>query len=353
MNSLDPRSNHAEAPVTHADRDMAALLDLLPLALVNRSVDMGAHLEMLAERIRVALSADGVLVLLGEPGGEFLRLRAQAWSERARLNLSGRDYGELWPMERGVAGWVMRTGESALVEDMTRDERVRDRPRPPESVIAAPLLVNGRPIGVVRVSALGIARFSVADQRLVEALARATGIAVENARLSQEAREHTEEIEARVQALTTLQEIGTCVLETMDSRAVVELVLERAMEVGPFDLGAMHLAREGNRLDPIALRGFSDPEHSATFSSDGEAGRREAMFHVLSSREPLVIEDLASYDGLRTFKSEGMLSAVIIPVRAGADGCLAGADRRALIRRNGAGRGRVPQLSPQRTAPAG
>ena len=38
---------------------------------------------------------------------------------------------------------------------------------------------------------------------------------------------------------------------------------------------------------------------------------------------------------------------------AGAHGCFAGADRRALIRRNGADRGRVPQLSPKRTGPVG
>ena len=38
---------------------------------------------------------------------------------------------------------------------------------------------------------------------------------------------------------------------------------------------------------------------------------------------------------------------------AGAHGCFAEADRRALIRRNGADRGRVPQLSPQRTDPVG
>ena len=38
---------------------------------------------------------------------------------------------------------------------------------------------------------------------------------------------------------------------------------------------------------------------------------------------------------------------------AGTHGCFAEADRRALIRRNGAGRGRVPQLSPQRTGPLG
>ena len=38
---------------------------------------------------------------------------------------------------------------------------------------------------------------------------------------------------------------------------------------------------------------------------------------------------------------------------AGTHGCFAGADRRALLRRNGAGRGRFPQLSPQRTGPVG
>ena len=38
---------------------------------------------------------------------------------------------------------------------------------------------------------------------------------------------------------------------------------------------------------------------------------------------------------------------------AGTHGCFAGADRRALLRRNGAGRGWLPQLSPQRTGSVG
>ncbi len=38
------------------------------------------------------------------------------------------------------------------------------------------------------------------------------------------------------------------------------------------------------------------------------------------------------------------------PLLAGAHGCFAGTDRRALLRRNGTRSGRVPQLSPKRTA---
>src|SRR5207302_841463 len=101
-------------------------------------------------------------------------------------------------------------------------------------------------------------------QHLVDALARATGIAVENARLSHESRSHILELEDRNQALRTLGEIGALVLESLDSSAVVDVVLDRALAVGPFDMGLIHLLRD-NRVEPVAARGLRDPDHAESY----------------------------------------------------------------------------------------
>ncbi len=318
----DPHQEESLGPPESSDRsqhDMAAVLDLMPLALVDSSVDLDSHLQILAERIRATLSADVVLVLLQQPDGESLLLRAEAHSELSKARGLEDRYRRIWLLNSGVVGWVMNTGQSAFVDDITQDPRARVRPRSgAESVIAAPLLVEGRAIGVVRVAAFGAGRFVESDQRLVDALALATGIVVENARLSKEARDHTDEIESRVQALTTLQEIGTVVLETMDSLAVVDLVLEKALSLGPFDLGVIHLVRD-NQVEPVATRGFWNLEHAESYTRSTETGRRQSMFHVLSSQEPLVISDVPSYDGLRALKPEGVKSAVVVPIHAGAE----------------------------------
>ncbi|HZT06400.1 MAG TPA: GAF domain-containing protein [Chloroflexota bacterium] len=320
MRSDESRGSTRVQSVAHRSRrDLAAVLDLLPLALVDTSLDLDTHLRRLADRIRATLNADSVVILLEHADGGSLESRAYSFSQ-ARIDMGIGDFLRPdWPLDSGVVGWVIQNRRAALVTDTMADDRVRRRRLGiSESVIAAPLLVNGHAIGAIRVSALAAHRFVERDKQLVEALALATGIAVENARLSHEARGHLEQLEERYRAVQTLAEIGTLVLESFDSGAVAERILDRALALGPFDIGIMHLLRD-NRLEPVAHRGLRNAEHAESYFRSDETGRRQAMFHVMASREPLVVEDVQTFDGMRVFKPEGVQSAIVVPIRAGAE----------------------------------
>src|SRR4051812_28783146 len=92
---------------------LAAVLDLFPLALVDSSLNLDQHLQTLVERIRTVLNADAVMILLqGEDAGH-LDLRAHAESSNQRDNWPV-EWQARWPIDWGLVGWVMRTGESAL-----------------------------------------------------------------------------------------------------------------------------------------------------------------------------------------------------------------------------------------------
>ncbi len=304
-----------------APRDLAAVLDLLPFALLDSSVDLDTHLEDLAERIRETLSAHAVLVLLASQDGQTLTLRAQARSA-TRSTRGVWERGEVIAVpQNGIVGEVMRTGRPALVGNLSVEGRAPGRANgAAESVIVAPLLVQGRVIGVLRVSAVAADHFQEADLRLVEALALATGIVVENARLSTEAREHIEELEIRSQALQMLAELGSVVLESLDSHSVAETVLDRAMAVGSFDVGMTQLSHDSGQ-NLVINRGLRVPESAEASLRARAAGshRGMTMTHVLTSREPLVVEDVQNFEGLRVLKPEGVRSAVLVPIRAGAN----------------------------------
>jgi len=269
---------------------LAAVLDLFPLALVDSSLNLDQHLQTLVERIRSVLNADAVMIMVqGEDEG-FLDLRAHAESENL-ANTWPIEWREHWPIDWGLVGWVMRTGESALVADMREDSRGRATRLAPESIIAAPLLVHDRPIGVLRVSALDPGRFQESDQRLVEALASATAIVAENARLSNELHQHTQELEARYRAVRMLGDTASAVLESTGASRVVDLILEKAREVGPFDMGSIYLVRT-TRLDRVAWFGFENDTNATPYYPIDSSHRRRALFHVLTSREPLVIDNV-------------------------------------------------------------
>ena len=69
-------------------------------------------------------------------------------------------------------------------------------------IIAAPLTIKERMVGVIVVGRLGEAPFGEADLRLLVTLAKPTATAIENARLYTEVRAFSEVLEARVRART-------------------------------------------------------------------------------------------------------------------------------------------------------
>jgi CheY-like chemotaxis protein/HPt (histidine-containing phosphotransfer) domain-containing protein len=110
--------------------------------------------------------------------------------------------------EKGLVGWVARHGESLVVPDALADERhFRGVNQQSElvlrSILSVPLRVKQSVIGVLQVADTGTNRFKPTDLRLVEPLAANAAIAIENARLYEQAQQ---EIAERRRAEEALQE---------------------------------------------------------------------------------------------------------------------------------------------------
>jgi signal transduction histidine kinase len=95
-------------------------------------------------------------------------------------------------MGQGVVGWVAQHDHPLLVPDVTRDERFcvdldKQTATISHSILCVPLRARDQLIGVVEVINKKRGQFSSADQRLLEALATFAAIAIENARLYEEA----------------------------------------------------------------------------------------------------------------------------------------------------------------------
>ena len=91
----------------------------------------------------------------------------------------------------GLAGWVAAHGESLIVPDAAADHRhFRDVDQATgldlRSILAVPLRAKQDVVGVIQVLHTEVGRFQPADQALLEPLAAAAAIAIDNARLYQE-----------------------------------------------------------------------------------------------------------------------------------------------------------------------
>jgi len=127
----------------------------------------------------------------------------------------------------GIAGWVAKTGQSVLSEDVSKDHRFSGRIAKqikvtPHSILCVPLKGKSRIMGVLEVITRNMKKpFSYDDLSAMESLASQIGMVLENARLFSS---HNEEIR-RLEALT---EASGVVNSTLNLKDLLKLLMELA-----------------------------------------------------------------------------------------------------------------------------
>ena len=132
-------------------------------------------------------------------------------------------------------------------------------------------------------------------------------------------RKRTEEtLRQRVREIEALHDIGQTIISSSDLKGLAEKILDKIFAIGGFDIGVIRLLEpNSNTLLPVASRGYPSPETIRPVSVDlktSNVGRAAA--NVFESKGAYVIESVATSDGLRTFKREGISCAVAVPIRA-------------------------------------
>ena len=159
-------------------------------ALAHLSLD-----ELLAElldRVREAMGADTVAILLLEPRGEELvAWAAKGLEEEVEL-------GVRIPVGKGFAGRVAAQKSPVRIDDIDQAHTISPllKEKGIKSLLGVPLLVEGRLIGVIHVGKLVQYHFTDDDTRLLQLVADRTALAIENARLFEEERAARREAEA-------------------------------------------------------------------------------------------------------------------------------------------------------------
>jgi len=113
-------------------------------------------------------------------------------------------------LEHGLAGWVARNRQAALVMDTSTDERwlarhyENDQQFGPKSVVSAPLLTRDVLVGVITLVQPGIGFFTKEHLTLVQAIADQAAIAVLNARLYDESQHQAKVMTALAQSASKI-----------------------------------------------------------------------------------------------------------------------------------------------------
>jgi signal transduction histidine kinase len=148
-------------------------------------VKMEELLDQLLVRVRDVLKVDTATVLLMEADGQkLLATAASGLEEEVELGIKV-------PIGQGFAGRIAAQERPLILDDVAEGSVYSPvlRQSGVRSLLGAPLLVEGRLVGVLQVGSLEPRAFSEDDSRLLQLVADRVALAVEHARLYREAQE--------------------------------------------------------------------------------------------------------------------------------------------------------------------
>jgi signal transduction histidine kinase len=241
-------------------------------AVLQRIVELAA---------RVTGARYAALGVLG-PGGQISDFHTEGVTQEQRQAI-----GHI-PVGRGILGVLIKEARPLRLHDIRDDPRSVGFPpnHPPmQPFLGAPVKARGRVFGNIYLTREPGARdFTPEDEQALLVLASQAGVAVENARLYDEARQRERRLEA-------IREIGTAILAGIQSEVVLKLAAERARELVGADLAT--LATPGQEPDTLVID-VADGRHAEELRGMVFPRDQSVSGEVIARGEPVVLEDAAS-----------------------------------------------------------
>jgi GAF domain-containing protein/CheY-like chemotaxis protein len=160
------------------------------------------------------------------------------------------------------------------------------------SVLAVPMLLESKPIGVVVVTGAEAAAFSQRQIELLQTFADQAVIAIENARLLSELQARTGELTRSVKELRALGEVSQALSSTLDLETVLNTIVSRANQLAGTDGGSVYEYDE--RSEAFHLRATDNlDEEVVVLARRTPVPRREGVLGRMAvTREPVQIPDI-------------------------------------------------------------
>jgi GAF domain-containing protein/CheY-like chemotaxis protein len=299
---------------TRQAQRMSALTDLV--RLVSETLDF----DPAAQRV-----ADSVCSLLGARASCLYRVD-QA-SDALVAFATSRDADQLFqwqpvlPSGTGIAGLAVRQRCSVASADVladsrityTDDTRARVAQEAHRSLLAVPLLVQGRMVGALAVSDRVGRVFDESEIRLAQAFADQAALALENARL------YTEATRRRLEA-EELARLARTLTESLDPRAVGDQIAESVLVLFRARSSVLRLLQPDGSLVTLARGGHlrdASPLGAVLPAGVGASGRAAVEGRAVTS--PDVCNDpsiVLSEEVAETIRRAGDGALLAVPLRA-------------------------------------
>lgn len=231
--------------------------------IITSILDLRETLAIIAEQAyRLLDVAAASVILYDEASGDL-------WFGAA--SGAGADFirGKRLPRGQGIVDWVIEHGEPLLVQDVSQDPRFfgewdKQMGFTTCSILCIPLKSKGRTIGAIEAVNKASGDFDQGDLTLLTSMAASAAIAIENARLYEQAQLELSErkrVESRVrkvnQALRTLGECHETLVRAETEPELLREVCQGLVEVGGYELAWIGYAEydDAQRVRVVARAG--------------------------------------------------------------------------------------------------
>jgi len=261
--------------IGEAGRQITSLLELDPL------------LDRIVNLIHEAFSYRYVNVLLVDPARGELALRAGAGYEVETAKALRLRVGE-----EGICGWVAASGEPLLVDDVSQEPRYYpvEVLADTRSELAVPIWLKDQVIGVLDVQSAELGAFDEEDLFALQTLADQVSVAIENARLYEETRKHTQELRRRAERLALLNSISTTISSGLELDRILQAAVKGLATIFEVDRWGVVLFDQQLRYARLVAQRPTGDGAGEEMTFPLESG--EFLEQIMAVRQPVAIRDV-------------------------------------------------------------
>jgi signal transduction histidine kinase len=242
--------------------------------------------ELLVEVVRlIQKTFDYYHVGIGLVEGEYVVYRVGAGVLWEDPNFGFRP-SRLKIGSEGLTGWVAKTGETALVQDVALDPRyVWMKGSLTRSELVVPIRTKGSITGVLDIQSQQEDAFDDDDLELMQVIAGQTGIAIENARLFTEKQHLLKETEQRASELAIINRVQQELASKLEVQSIYDLVGDTFREI--FDAQVVMISPYDPQTNTVEHR-YAIERGRRVYSPGGHppGGFRSK---IISTKQPVLV----------------------------------------------------------------
>ncbi len=270
---------------------------------LSLTLDFQKVIELLVDKaIEATCPSAGLIAITNQERTGTLLLAQQGYP--AEVN-AYRD--QPWSIQDGIVGRVVKTGELAVVDDVTRDPDYAKLIPETRSQLTVPILRENVVAGAIVLESPELGGFNQEQARFVQHLAKHAAVAMDNAQLYEHQQRTSQELMA-------LHETSLDITSRLELDGLLTAIVARAVALLAGRSGEVYLLHptEGELIRATSHNLPPQLQGTTMKADEGLAGR------ILQTGEPLIVDDYDDWHGRsERYVGYGFGRVVGAPIRYG------------------------------------